>query len=225
MPFFRFGYFIFFFVENSHLYGLVAISVHGLDLSNHVRSKINYGHGEGCAFIIVNLGHTGFDSNIAPDSLIQGNWTARLFVFGRRLLGLRLKVIVLLAAEIVGICYYHLLAIHLPPSKLRSQLLEIVEDERSHLFFHCDFLRSQTRKRWQKRIFIVVWRLVMAAAAVVVAIDHRRAIVDLGIGVRTVLTRWKSYSELAEALVVSDSQNNRGKNACGEDATLHRYPI
>jgi hypothetical protein len=158
-------------------------------------------------------------------SLIQGNWTARLFVFGRRLIGLRLKVIVLLAAEIVGICYYHLLAIHLPPSKLRSQLLEIVEDERSHLFFHCDFLRSQTRKRWQKRIFIVVWRLVMAAAAVVVAIDHRRAIVDLGIGVRTVLTRWKSYSELAEALVVSDCENIRGKSACGEDATLHRYPI
>jgi hypothetical protein len=93
------------------------------------------------------------------------------------------------------------------------------------LFFHCDFLRSQTRKRWQKRLFVVVWRVVMAAAAVVVAIDHRRAIVDLGIGVRTVLTRWKSYSDLAEALVVSDCQDIRGKSTCGEDAKLHRYSI
>ncbi len=36
-------------------------------------------------------------------TLIRGNWTARLFVFGRRLIGLRLKVTVLLAAEVVGL--------------------------------------------------------------------------------------------------------------------------
>jgi len=71
-------------------------------------------------------------------TVIRNNWTARLFVFTRRLIGLRLKVVVLLAAEVVGICYYHLLAIHLPPSRLRNQLLEIVEDERAHLYFHCD---------------------------------------------------------------------------------------
>lgn len=38
-------------------------------------------------------------------TVIRSNWTARLFVFGRRLIGLRLKVIVFLAAEAVGICY------------------------------------------------------------------------------------------------------------------------
>ena len=66
------------------------------------------------------------------------NWTARLFVIARRLIGLRLKIVVLLAAEVVGLCYYHLLAVQLPQSRLRSQLLEIVEDERSHLYFHCE---------------------------------------------------------------------------------------
>ena len=138
-------------------------------------------------------------------TLIRSNWTARLFVFARRLIGLRLKVVVLLAAEVVGLCYYHLLAVHLPQSRLRDQLLEIVEDERSHLYFHCDFLRSQTGSNWRKRLFIAVWRTVMASAAVVVAIDHRHAIRDLGIGLKPVLARWRTYSRLAETLVVSES--------------------
>ena len=146
--------------------------------------------------------------------LIRTNWTARLFVLARRLIGLRLKVVVLLAAEVVGICYYHLLAIHLPPSRLRSQLLEIVEDERSHLYFHCDFLRSQTGNRWQKRAFVIVWRAVMVCAAIVVAIDHRRAIRDLDIGLKTVLVRWRSYSDLAETLVVAGSSENGAKVVC-----------
>lgn len=148
-------------------------------------------------------------------TVIRSNWTAGLFVFGRRLIGLRLKVLVLLAAEVVGLCYYHLLAVHLPPSRLRSQLLEIVEDERAHLIFHCDFLRSQTPKAWQKRAFIVVWRSVMACAAVVVALDHRRAIRDLDIGLKTVLVRWRSYSDLAEVLVVSDSPKNSANAVFG----------
>ena len=138
-------------------------------------------------------------------TLIRSNWTARLFVFARRLIGLRLKVVVLLAAEVVGLCYYHLLAVRLPPSRLRDQLLEIVEDERSHLYFHCDFLRTQTPSRIRKAVFVVVWRSVMACAALVVALDHRQAIRELGIGLRPVLARWSSYRRLAETLVVSDS--------------------
>ena len=41
----------------------------------------------------------------------------------------------------------------------------------------------------------------MACAAIVVAIDHRRAVRDLNIGLKTVLLRWRSYSDLAEVLV------------------------
>jgi len=137
--------------------------------------------------------------------LIKKNWTARLFVFARRLIGLRLKVVVLLAAEVVGLCYYHLLVVHLPRSRLRAQLLDIVEDEHAHLHFHCAFLRGQARNVWQRRVFAIVWRLVMTCAMLVVAIDHRAAIRELNIGLAAVLARWKSYSELAEALVISDS--------------------
>ena len=139
--------------------------------------------------------------------LIQSNWTAKLFVFARRLIGLRMKVVVLLAAEVVGLCYYHLLARQLPASRLRSQLLEIVEDERSHLYFHCDFLRSQTPTRYHKAIFKMVWRSVMFFAAIVVSLDHRAAIRDLDIGVRNVIARWRSYSKLAELLIVTDQSS------------------
>ena len=58
--------------------------------------------------------------------LIRENWTARLFVFGRRLIGLRLKVMVLLAAEVVGICYYSLIGDRLPPGPMRVWLRELV---------------------------------------------------------------------------------------------------
>ena len=141
-------------------------------------------------------------------SLIRKNWTARLFVFARRLMGLRLKVVVLLAAEVVGLCYYHLLAVRLPPSRLRDQLLDIVEDERSHLYFHCDFLRTQTATRWRKRVFVMTWRIVMGCAAVVVAIDHWRAIRDLNIGYKRVMGRWKAYAALAESLVIAERSQN-----------------
>lgn len=137
--------------------------------------------------------------------LIQSNWTARLFVFGRRLIGLRLKVLVLLAAEVVGLVYYEMLAAKLPDCSLRERLLEIAEDERSHLYFHCDFLRLQTHGRVRRLVFKLMWRTVIGAASYVVALDHRHAIRDLEIASEAVLSRWKNFARLAEILVVSDS--------------------
>ncbi len=143
--------------------------------------------------------------------LIRQNWTARLFVFGRRLIGLRLKVLVLLAAEVVGLVYYSLLASRLPDCNLRELLMEIVEDERSHLYFHCDFLRNLIRGKLSRWVFIGTWRAVISAAALVVAFDHRHAIRDLNIGLRNVLGRWMNFARLSEALVVSDSPETRAK--------------
>ena len=143
--------------------------------------------------------------------VIKANWTAKLFVIGRRLIGLRLKVLVLLAAEVVGLVYYEVLARSLPPCNLRDQLLDIVEDERSHLYFHCDFLRSQTDGRLRRWLFVATWRTVMFAAAAVVAFDHRHAIRDLGISTVAVLQRWSNFARLAEALVISDSTERQAE--------------
>jgi hypothetical protein len=138
-------------------------------------------------------------------SLIRSNWTAKLFVFARRLMGLRLKVLVLLAAEVVGICYYHLIATRLPDSKLKSLLSQIVDDERAHLEFHCAFLRGQVTTPLRRKIFIAAWRTVMIAAAIAVLIDHRSAIRDLNIDIGTVWGRWMTYSRLAERLVTESA--------------------
>ena len=134
-------------------------------------------------------------------SLIKENWTAELFVGTRRLIGLRLKVMVLLAAEVVGLCYYHLLSVELPSGQIKFLLSQLVNDERAHLQFHCDFLRTQTRSVWRRAIFVVAWRFTMLAAAIVVLIDHWPAIRDLGIKPMVIWRRWMLYCRLAEGLV------------------------
>ncbi|HYH99849.1 ferritin-like domain-containing protein, partial [Hyalangium sp.] len=100
--------------------------------------------------------------------LLARNWTERLFVFGRRLLGLRLKMMVLLAAEVVGGSFYGLLASRLPVGGLRRGLEEICEDEQHHLDFHGEFFARQgwgvpMRAVWQA----VWWSLALAAMSVV----------------------------------------------------------
>ena len=147
-------------------------------------------------------------------TLIRSNWTAKLFVFARRLMGLRLKVLVLLSAEVVGICYYHLIATRLPDSKLKGLLSQIVDDERAHLQFHCAFLRKQVTSPFRRRLFTIVWRATMIAAAIAVLIDHRAAIRDLDIGVRSVWNRWMAYSRLAERLVIHEKTPEAFRPGC-----------
>ena len=125
----------------------------------------------------------------------------RAFVFARRLIGLRLKVLVLLAAEVVGICYYHLLATRLPGTRMQTLLAQLVEDERSHLHFHCCFLRTQVNSAWKRILFILIWRITMVMAAVVVMIDHQQALRDLELKPSTVWRRWMAYSRVTEHLI------------------------
>ena len=147
--------------------------------------------------------------------LIENNWTARLFVFGRRLIGLRLKIMVLLAAEVVGICYYRLLASALPDGELKAVLWEIAADEKAHLRFHCDFLRTQMRTNLHRRCFIVAWRLLMLAAAVVVAVDHRAALRDLGLPISRMWRRWSACSRAAEARITGADERRAPALAYG----------
>jgi hypothetical protein len=113
--------------------------------------------------------------------LLARNWTERLFVFGRRLLGLRLKLMVLLVAEVIGGAFYGLLASRLPEGALRRGLEEICEDEQHHLDFHGRFFARQgwgmlTRAAWQA----AGWSLALAALGVVL-VDHRRTLRTMGI--------------------------------------------
>ena len=134
--------------------------------------------------------------------LIRKNWTAKLFVFGRRLIGLRFKILVLLAAEVIGLCFYRLIATRLPPCRMRDTLLQLVADEHSHLQFHCAFLKGQVATPFQRAIFKWVWRTMMFCAGLVVLIDHRRTLRDMSIDTRDFRELWSHYRLAAEIHVL-----------------------
>ncbi|MBM9579563.1 sugar transferase [Leptospira sp. 201903070] len=121
--------------------------------------------------------------------LIESNWTERLFHFGRRLLGVRLKLMVLLAAEVIGICFYRKLADKIPNGFVKSALLEVVKDEEKHLKFHSDFFRIRVRNFFTKILFRFLWRLISLAACVTVILDHRKTFKVLGI------SNWKTFQK------------------------------
>lgn len=113
--------------------------------------------------------------------LRRHDWTERLFVAGRRLLGLRLKLLVLLAAEVIGLGFYGLVAERLGACSIGQALREIADDEARHLEFHCAFFRGQVRGPWRRALFAAVWWAVASLACVLVLWSHRRALQALGV--------------------------------------------
>jgi hypothetical protein len=113
--------------------------------------------------------------------LRRKQWSERLFVGGRRLLGVRLKLLVLLAAEVVGIGLYGALAERLGTCSIGQALRELCDDEAMHLEFHCEFFRTQTASRWRRGVFSGVWWAVAAAACATVLVDHRATLRALGV--------------------------------------------
>ncbi|EMN48313.1 hypothetical protein LEP1GSC088_3743 [Leptospira interrogans str. L1207] len=103
---------------------------------------------------------------------------------------------VLLAAEVVGICFYKKLSEKIPNRFIKSALLEIVKDEEKHLRFHGDFFRTQVRNFFSKFVFRLLWRFVAFAACVAVILDHRKTFCILGIyNLKTFL----KFQEIAKA--------------------------
>jgi hypothetical protein len=115
-------------------------------------------------------------------ALLEATWTESLFVAARRLLGVRFKLVVLLAAEAVGLGFYRTIASRLPDGALRAALDEICADEVHHLRFHGDAFRG-------RRAFRMAWLAVVGAATAVVIVDHRRTLRALGVPLREALAR------------------------------------
>lgn len=125
--------------------------------------------------------------NALRGRLLGRQWTERLFVHARRALGLRFKLLVLQAAEVIGISFYGALAAALPPCPLRQALDELCADEEHHLAFHRDFFRRQ-RGLGAWALWLAWWPLSWAAA-LTVAIDHRRTLALLGVDRRRLFGR------------------------------------
>jgi len=118
---------------------------------------------------------------------LKSTWTDTLFRQTRRLMGIRLKLMVLLIAEVVGIAYYGALASCLPPGSVRFALADICRDEEFHLRFHIAFFRTQLTSLPRILIFAAVWHLVSTAAMLVVLWDHRRTLRVMGIPQRDMM--------------------------------------
>jgi hypothetical protein len=145
--------------------------------------------------------------------LVHRNWTEALFVRGRRTLGIRLKIVVLLAAEILGLTFYGLIARALPRGPLRATLRQIRRDELFHLRFHADFLRSQSQGLgWGTLLRIALWAVCLAASLVVI-LDHLATLRAVRLSPATVLGRMVRLTAFADrrayALVLSSSGDAR----------------
>ena len=139
---------------------------------------------------------------IMGGQLIHSNWAARLFVFGRRLIGLRFKVLVLLAAEVVGLCLYRLVATRLPPCQMRDTVVQLIGDKHSHMRFHCAFLESQAATPFSRALFKPLWRALFFVAGFVALIAHRRTLRDLSIELRDFRDLWSHYRFATEIHVL-----------------------
>jgi hypothetical protein len=109
-------------------------------------------------------------------ALLEKTWTETLFVAGRRILGVRLKLLVLLAAEVVGIGFYRAIGERLGDGCVRSALLQICADEETHLEFHRAFFLRSAPSGWARMAFLAAWALIGGAACAVVLLDHRRTL-------------------------------------------------
>jgi len=103
---------------------------------------------------------------------LENNWTERLFFYGRRAMGIELKLTVLTAAEVVGITFYGELVKALPESGLRSALQQLCDDETDHLAFHTAYFQQATQTTARKLAFSAAWRTIASAALSVVLLDH-----------------------------------------------------
>jgi len=122
--------------------------------------------------------------------LVHRHYTAGLFTRARGLLGVRSKLVVLFAAEVVGIGFYGIVAGALPRGPLADSLDQIADDEVAHLYFHEDFFRTQTRGAIARAVFRAAFFAIAAVACALVLVDHRKTLRALGVPVRALGLRY-----------------------------------
>ncbi|MFJ5888890.1 ferritin-like domain-containing protein [Streptomyces californicus] len=115
---------------------------------------------------------------------IASHWSDRIFVTLRRALGLRLELLVLMIAEVVALRYYRALRDGGEDALTREVAGRVLADEERHVPFHCHRLRRALRPLPAPARVLVIsgWRAALAAACLVVAVDHGPALRRLGVG-------------------------------------------
>ncbi|MFT2753433.1 ferritin-like domain-containing protein [Clavibacter sp. Sh2088] len=114
------------------------------------------------------------------------HWTDAAFTRLRHLTGLRTEISLFLIAETVATGYFHALADHAPDPALRALGQRIADDERNHVRFQIDRLRTGFRDTPAplRALIGAAWTVVAAGAATVVVVDHRAALRACGVAPR-----------------------------------------
>ena len=135
--------------------------------------KEEQGHGQILAEVIRALDGT----------LLTWHWSDLVFIFLRRILGLKTEIFILLIAEVVGKCFYKCIADKIEDDQLNEVFSLIVLDEIAHLQFHSHFLATQMRGiSWSLQAIVhYVWSIIFYTACFAFVVDHRKALCALGV--------------------------------------------
>ncbi|MFJ7268630.1 ferritin-like domain-containing protein [Streptomyces sp. NPDC099050] len=114
---------------------------------------------------------------------LAGHWSDTVFVWLRRLLGLRVELLVLMVAEVVALRYYRAVRDGAADPLASEVAGRILTDEERHVPFHCLRLHEALTPlpAPARRAALLGWRAALAAAATVVAVDHGPALRTLGV--------------------------------------------
>ncbi|MFI8344142.1 ferritin-like domain-containing protein [Streptomyces sp. NPDC085639] len=140
---------------------------------------------------------------------LSGHWSDAAFVRLRRLLGLRVELLVLMVAEVVALRYYRAVRDGAPDPLTAEVAGRILADEERHVPFHCRRLREGFAGLPDpaRRAVAGGWRALLAAATVVVAVDHGPALRHLGVGRRAfVADVIRSSGPLAGAMTAAPGE-------------------
>lgn len=111
-------------------------------------------------------------------SLLDSHWSDRVFVFLRRMMGLRTELLVLLIAELIARRYYRAIYDGTADPDIRLMCRQVMIDELGHVRFHCDYLSHafSTTPGWARTTIHFLWTMAFRATCLVVLIDHRDAL-------------------------------------------------
>lgn len=135
---------------------------------------------------------------------ISSHWSDAVFIWLRRLLGLRTELMVLSVAEVVALRYYGALAQRHPDVVVRAVAQRIVDDEHDHVAFQKDRLRAgfANTSRPARLLVAALWWVVATGATVVVAVDHGAVLRTIGYPRRRFVTDvLASFADLCSAVL------------------------
>ncbi|MFT7650162.1 MAG: hypothetical protein ACI8Y4_004928 [Candidatus Poriferisodalaceae bacterium] len=118
--------------------------------------------------------------------LLTDHWSHRVFKTARRGSGLRVELLVLLLAEVVGVCYYEVLRDGLDDDGLSLIFAAIAADEFRHLDFHGETM-PQFLEEWPPVVYWgarIGWNAAVRGASLVAAWSHRHILRECGVSAR-----------------------------------------